>query len=81
MRNSDELRAEDFSLFLSVESLRYLQKKEMPCFSSLAESDMILSLFTEYWLEICEMDILDRLTLSQKIEFFKNYPLVFPLSF
>lgn len=80
MDSREALRAEDFSLFLSIESARYLLKKDVPHFTGLAESDMILSLFSEYWLEICELDILDSLTLSQKIDFFKNYPLVFPLA-
>ena len=77
----DDIQSEDFSLFLSIQSMRYLTSKANKSFSCLAESDMIMALFSDYWVQICDEFSLDSLSLEEKIDLFLNYPLVFPLNY
>lgn len=72
-------REDDFKAFASVQIGKYLSRKSKRCFGTLAEADMVMDLISDYWYELERSERLMRMDCSDKVFFFREIRIEFPI--
>ncbi|RQW05912.1 MAG: hypothetical protein EH225_03990 [Calditrichaeota bacterium] len=71
---------EDKIAFISLQLERYFKTKKAQRFCSEAERDVILDILQTYWSEMLSDGEIHHFSLDEKIRFFREQPVVFPVA-
>ena len=78
MRKGDSPETDDYQAFKTIQLTRYLSMREINCFSSAAEKDMVMSLINNAWQLLRNSNILKPMTPPEKIVIYKRAHIHFP---
>ncbi|MBB6478779.1 SEC-C metal-binding domain-containing protein [Spirochaeta isovalerica] len=79
-RNGDSDQVEDEKAFFGLQLERYFKTKKAKRFCSEAERDVILDIIGAYWSELQADGNFHQLSIDEKIRFFRNQPVIFPVA-
>lgn len=71
---------DDKAAFTGIQLEKYLKMKKVGKFCSAAEKDVVKEIISSYWSDSISHEKINRLSLDNKIKFFRNQIVIFPFS-